>query len=468
MKYGIEYKDLEDLDSSDPELNLATGGESVARRGLSKTGVEDTKDPIAREVLITHCYVRFDLLGVGDVQLWHFILGGTDKRLLKRKLVSEIPICIARIDPVPHTPTGLSFADILIEDQNVQTSVLRGTINNLHQANNRRLAYHDTMVNGRDVNNTAIGAHIRVRAPGMIQEIGTTPIINSALPFLDHLRTRSENKIGVTAAAAGLDPDAMQSTDKEAVLNTIKLSMGQLELMTRNFAESLVPMFRGLLKLSLRHFPSNRTTDVKGIPVPVDTATFNPDLYMEAAVGLGTNNVEERRIVLEKVMSRQDAYIKELSPSNPFCDFSHVAAAQEDLLEAYGVYNPDRYFKNVPTELGAQIAQEAAQQQQMQAQKDEQTPPEHVVLMQVESIRAEAAATQSRIKATSEQRIASLETQLAALKASLDDDFRRDELAQARAIAFAELEIKKASVASREEALVNEQKAPRDKGGNVK
>ena len=83
----------------------------------------------------------------------------------------------------------------------------------------------------------------------VVQVVQTPSQIQSTLPMLQWTSQLSQDKVGVTKAAQGLDPSAMQSTDKEAVQNTIQLSQGQVELAVRNIIETgIVNIFRKLLK----------------------------------------------------------------------------------------------------------------------------------------------------------------------------------------------------------------------------
>lgn len=430
MQLGIPYSLLEDLDEYDPETSGPASGEATARRKTNKQQENTTTDPMMKKVLVTEVYARFDLDGLGAPQLWRFLLGGTERVLLKRERATRVQMCLARIDFIPHTAIGGSLYQISKQDQNSITSVLRGTIDNLHMSNNRRLAVHENLVNMADLMSPKIGAPIRVRAAGQIQEIGVQSQIGASLPFLQYLGSQSENRVGVTAAAMGLDPDALQSTDKDAVRNTIQLSQGQIELMARNLAQSLVPLFQGLLELSTQHLGRFQTAGAGQASTPIDQMLFDPTLFMQPKVGLGTNDIEAQRANLATIITTQTGMMDKYGPNNPFCDLSHVSNAIEDLCKLSNIHNVDRYFKYVDAPTGAALAQQATQAAAQAAQEAKAAPNPIQAMLDAEGIKATSQENQAKIRAIAEARNKSLELQFNALTANAKDDLERDKLAQ--------------------------------------
>jgi hypothetical protein len=439
---GLPYELLDGLDTFDPEL-YASAGESEARRGYIKTEEPEAMDRMMRLVLITECYARYDLDGTGIPQLYQFWLGGTSYELLDHQRAAQVPFGLISVDPEPATVFGKSVFDVTSQEQDTMTSLLRATVDNAHLSNNRRLAVHDTLVNLDDVMNAAIGAPIRVKAPGQIQEIGVQSTISSMLPLLQFLKQDTEQKVGITGAAMGIDHDALQSTTREAAVNTIQMSQGQIEVMARNIAEGLKDVFKGILNLSMWNLPRQQVMEVHGAYVPVDLQMFDANLFMRPNVGLGTGDVTEKLAGLQGILAQQKEIIGSLGPQNPIVTYRNVYNTLEDMTKLYGIYNVSRYFSPVTAEVEAMLAQQA--QQAAEAQQPVVDPG--TAMIEAEKIKAQLKERELYVNALLEERRLALDNQIEALKFAATDDLERDKMAQALQIEAAKRRIDEQKVA---------------------
>lgn len=439
IRMGLEYDDWESLDSLDPEEYEASG-ESQYRRGYVKDSLEDSheKDPMMKRILLTEVYARFDLDGTGIPQLYCFWLGGTSYELIDYEKVHEVPLHAFLSDPQPAAFFGKSIYDIMKEMQDVSTSLLRATVDNAHLSNNRRLAVHETMVNMGDVLSPKIGHPIRVRAPGMIQEIATQSTAGAMLPILEYLNRRGEIKSGVTSAALGLDPDSMQSTNQDAIRNTIEAAKGQTEYYTRNIAETgLASVFRHLLNLSIRHF--DPTVEFMGLQI--NQAYFMPDLPVNCKVGLGNADRMEKITFLDQMIQYQMQIFQQLGLANPYVTSEQHFNAMEDKAQLMGFPNLSRYMNRVDPQTTQQFMQELMQRQQPPPQ-----PDPTAAMVEVEKIKAQADAAEKELEATlEEQKLAQQQqNQEAQIRARMteilmNDDLKRDEMLQRLYIEAAKL-----------------------------
>lgn len=456
---GLPQDLIEDLDTEDQEAAVAQG-EADLRRNYTTTAETASVDVMMQNVLITEAYGRLDIDGTGVPQLYRFWLGGSKFELLDYEPVEVPHFALFPVDPEPDTVFGKSVFDILHHEQDTSTSILRATIDNAHLSNNRRLAVHETLVNLEDVMSPKIGAPIRTRAAGQIQEIGTQSTIGSMLPLMQYIDQDSENKVGVTKAAMGLDPDALQSTDKDAVRNTIQLSQGQIETMARNIAEfGLKDLFAGLLKLSMWHMDRKQVVQIAGSLVPIDQAMFDPLLKMRVKVGLGTGSPEMKAGALQGVLAQQMGIIEKMGPSNPIVTPAHVYNTMEDIAKLAGINDISRYFSPATPELQQQLAQ--MQQQQAQAAEANRPLDPSKAMIEIENIKSKTKLQTEQLQVVAQQRADAITEQLRALEIELDDDFRRDQLAQQREIEDSRAR-KASSTPVPHEKIKQEQNAPRD------
>lgn len=466
ISLGLEYDDWQSLDSSDPEIRNYSE-QSYWRRGYQKHSEDEASgdDLLSHVFLLTEVYKRYDLKGTGRPQLYRFWLGGTSYTYIDHEEVEESPFELMEIDPQPFSPLGNSLADITIREQDTSTSLLRATIDNAHMANNPRHFADPTRVNFDDLMNHAIGAPGRIKGEYQVQTV-TTPFTGQfLLPLLDYLDRDTQMKTGVTKAAYGLDPDAMQSTDKNAVINTIQMSQGQVELMLRNMIETgLIPIFRKILRLSIRHMDPIQLVKTKGQLVPVPQGVFDPDMAAIPNVGLGTTSPQEKAQTLAFILQKQEAVMQQMGPDNPFTSLSQIYNTLEDLVELGGIIDVGRYFNivtpDIEKKLAEQKAKEAERMRQEQLQNKPMDPAQALIF--TESKKAEVRQLEVLTDAQKHNR----DLEYKALKDSEELDIQRDKLVQDRVIELMKLGKDRANARIKAEQKGNNTKLQSAAGGN--
>lgn len=464
---GLEYDNWDELDAEDIEQSQAAEA-SKQRRGYTKQGIETNEpDLLQKKILLSETYCQYDLDGDGIPELYCFWLGGTTYKYLAHERIEEFCIDLVRHDLMPFTLVGRSIVDITKSSQDTITSLLRAVVDNGHIANNPRVAGDPTRVDFSDLMHNAIGAPIKTKGKAELQVFDIPFTAGGLMPVIDWLTTDSEQRVGVTKAATGLDPDAMQSTDKNAVMNTIQLSQGQVELMVRNIIETaLIPLFRKVLQLSMRHMSPIQMLRYKGAVIPVDISNFNAALSAEPNVGLGTASPQQKLQTLGFVYGEQKQYMAQFGLDNPFVSLSQVYNTIEDMVELGGLTNVGRYFnlvdRNAEQVIAKALAKQAAEAAQQQLQNQPIDPSK--ALMQIEDIKSQV----KQMEIISRQREAALKLQAEALKEAERIDLERDRMAVERLIAFAGLRRDDLNNVAKEEQNATTAKTPKPiDGGSV-
>ena len=184
---GFDPEVVFNLDSLESGSDMAQE-ETFERRGYDMdTSDEDEQDPTMKNVTITEAYMRIDADGTGIPVLHKFTCGGTSYELLDFEPCDEVPFAKFEIDPEPHTFYGRSLAEIVMDDQDAATSVLRSILDNVAMTNNPRLGIVEGAVNIDDVLNNEIGAIVRMRQPGAVQELSVPFTAGQTLGALTYL-----------------------------------------------------------------------------------------------------------------------------------------------------------------------------------------------------------------------------------------------------------------------------------------
>jgi hypothetical protein len=412
---GFDPEDVTKLDSFDSGSEM-TEAEVFERRGYDEDfSDEDTQDPAMRNVTVTEAYMRIDADGTGIPVLHKITLGGTAYEMLDYEPCDEIPFAKFEIDPEPHAFYGRSLAEIVIDDQDAATSILRGILDNVAMTNNPRLAVVEGAVDMDDVLNNEIGAIVRMRQAGAVQDLTVPFVAGQTLGALSYLDGLVETKTGVTRASMGLDPDAMQSTTKAAVQATVQAAAGQVEVMVRNLADGMRDLFGIMLRLYSKNVDEEQMMRLNGSFIPVDPRIWDGSMDVSINVGLGTGREEEKMMGLNQALQMQTMVYQNYGPMNGLVSLTNIRNTLADLLAASGVRNADRYFAPITPEIEAQMLQ---MQQQAQAAQGQASDP-NAAFLQAEQMKAQTKMQTDMAK-----------LQLDAQKAASEDDLKRDRMAQ--------------------------------------
>lgn len=410
----------------DPEIVLNLDGlesgseitevEVFARQGYDEDFADESEqDPAMKNITVTEAYMRMDVDGSGVPVLHKFLCGGTKYELLDFEPVDDIPLVKLEIDPEPHSFYGSSLAELIIEDQDASTAILRGILDNVALTNSPRLGFLEGSVNVDDLMNAEIGGLVRMRQPGAIQDLAVPFTAGQTLSALTYMDKMVEQKTGVTQNIA-LNPDALQSTTKAAVTASVEAAAGQVEVMVRNLADGVRDLFRLMLKLSHKNMDEERMMRMNGQFVPVDPRVWDVGMDITINVGLGTGREDERVAALQQALQLQTQVYQQYGPMNGLVSLTNIRNTLTDMMAAAGVRNSDRYFAPINQEIEAQMLQMQQMQQQQLAQQ-QQDP--NAAYLQAEQMKAQAKVSTDMAK-----------LQLDAQKAMAEDDRERDKMAQ--------------------------------------
>ena len=442
---GYDYEDVYDL-SGLQHSDTFSEVEEYQRRGYEEDySDEDVQDPSMRLVAVTEAYIKIDVNGTGVPTLHKVTLGGNQYKLLDYEPCGHVPFAVFEVDPEPHTFYGRSVADLILNDQDAATAMLRGVLDNVALTNNPRVEIVDGAVNVDDILNNEIGGIIRVKQSGAVQPQAVPFVAGQTLSALQYFDQQVEDKTGVTKASTGLSPDALQSTTATAVAATMQAQAAQIEVMARNLAEGgMRQMFKLMLKTMVENVDEEQMMRLQGQSyVPVDPRSWNLGMDVSINVGLGTGREDQKVAVLNQALQMQIQIFQSYGPGNGMVSLSNIRNTLSDILAVNGVRNSERYFMPI----NPMMEQQMMMQQQGQGQQQQGDP--NAAYLQAEQIKAQAKMQSDQLK-----------LQLEAQKAIADDDRKRDQMDQDLLINAAEI-IGKYGTAVDVERIKQMQNAPR-------
>ena len=418
LAMGYELDEIEENISS---TDLDSNDEYLARQPLSTTmGSGDSLNPGQRRVLYVESYIRVDFDGDGIAELRKVCCMGSGYTVVRNLPASYIPFVDFPCDPEPHTSPleAMSIFDLTHDIQEIKSEILRNTLDSLAQSIHPRTAVVEGQVNIDDVLNNETGAIIRMRAPGMVQPFSSPFVGQAAFPMLDYMDAMREDRTGMSKAAMGLDPDALQSTTKAAVAATVSASQSRLELQARLLAEGMKKLFKGILYLMTTHQDKPRMVRLRNEWVEIDPRVWNSNMDVTINIGLGNGDTNERIQALTMIAGKQEQIMQQFGLGNPVVTPAMYIRSLQKIIELSGFKDASSYIQTLP-----------ADYQMPQADAPKPTPEEVLAQVQAQSIQADIQKKAAELELKREQMIR-------------DDDYRRDQMAQDLMLKKYELELK--------------------------
>lgn len=437
--------ELDDLSGANGTLSTIQDEAEFERRGYTVDQDEDESvDPTSKKIVVTEAYMKMDIEGTGIPQLYQFVLAGAGYKMLSYEMADEVPFAVFEVDPEPHAFFGRSIVDLVMDDQDAATSMLRGVLDNTALTNNPGLQVIEGQVAVDDLLNNEIGRIVRVKQAGAVQEMSVPFTAGQTLPALQYFDMLVDNKTGVSKAAQGLDPDVLQSATATAVAATMEGAAGQVEVMARNLAEGgMRRLFKLIVNAIVKNTDKEEIIRLNNQFVPVDPRVWNTDMDLAVNVGLGTGRENEKAAVLREVMQMQMGIWQQYGPNNGLVTMTQIRNTQADILAAAGIRNADRYFLPMDFQTEQQfVAQKEAEAQQMAQMQQQQGMPQsdpNQAFIMAEQMKAQSKMQVDMAKLQLDAQKAAADQQFKAAELAAKDDLKRDEMVQDLAIEVAKI-----------------------------
>ena len=451
LAMGFNLDDLAALDGS--EYSTMDDEAEFERRGYATDDDDENTSTASKKITVTTAYMELDIEGSGVPVLYQFLCAGSSYKLLNFYEADHIPYAIFECDPEPHAFFGTSLVDLVMDDQDAATAMLRGVLDNVALTNNPALQIVDGQVAVDDLLNNEIGRIIRVKSPAAVTEMTVPFTAGQTLPAMQYFDQLVDNKTGVSKMAQGLDPDVLKSSTATAIAASQEGQTGQAEVIARNFAEGgMRQLFRRMLELMVKNTDDEQLMRLNGTFVPVDPRAWDAEMDLIVNVGIGTGRENERAVALQQAFAIQQQLYQTYGPQNGVVTLTQLRNTMADMLALGGIRNPDRYFMPMTPEIEQQMMQQQQQAAQQAAQQPQPDP--NAAFLQTEQMKAQTRAQVDMAKAQMDQ-------QYKMHKLGMDDDLQRDEMVQDLAVKVAEI-LGKYGAAVDVEGVKQEQNAIRE------
>ena len=367
---GFPRELVETLGTSTDESD--TDSISIARNQQDDdTFGEEAKDQSLKEIEVFECYMNVDVDGDGIAELRQITLAGNE--ILVNEEIEENPFVAITPIILTHKFFGFSVADDTMDIQLIKSTLMRGILNNMYEANNRTKYYQSGMVNLDDLLVSRPNRVVETMGPPgqVIQEAPPgqlPPQVFDVLTMMDKMR---KERTGVGDESFGLDANVLAHGKTGVIDQAFNAARARPELIARVFAEvGFKPLFLKLHGLLQRHQDKEKVIKIRNTWVPVDPTEWKTRKDMTVNVGLGTGNKDKEINSLLTVLGIQ----RELLPTGRGVTEANVYNTLEKLTEAAGLGDASIYFTDPATQPPPQPQPDPQMeilrlQQQIEAQK---------------------------------------------------------------------------------------------------
>ena len=423
LAMGFSIEDLADINST--EYSVVDDEAEFERRGYNTDDSEDENTSAAsKKITVTQAFMELDIEGSGVPRLYQFICAGSNYKVLNFYEADHAPYALFEVDPEPHAMFGTSLVDLVMNDQDAATSMLRGILDNAALVNNPAMQIVDGQVAVDDLLSNEIGRIIRVKQPNAVMEMAVPFTAAQTLPALQYFDQLVDNKTGVSKMAQGLDPEVLKSATATSVAASVEGQAGQAEVIARNLAEGgMRRLFRLMLDLYVKNTDKEELMRMNGQFVPVDPTAWNTEMDLIVNVGIGTGRENERLAALQMAFGIQQQIYTQYGPMNGLVTLTQLRNTLADILALGGVRNVERHFMPMTPEMEQQMLMQQQQQQQQAQMMQAQQPNPMQMAMQAEAMKTQTQAQVDMAKAQMDQ-------QYKMTKLAAEDDLARDKMVQ--------------------------------------
>ena len=297
-----------DVDADDLRSSEITSTKRDEKQ-FAEMAESDSDDDSMAEGWLRIEYVLADVDGDGIAE--RLCIYRLKDKILKKEVVSHVPV--ATFSPVlnTHQWDGQSLAEIVSDIQKLHTELIRQSLDNLKLTNNPRKnvltdANGSPLANLDDLLDSRIGGIVRIRANDAVTDNIVPFTGGHTLPMLEYVKGMREDRTGVSRTSMGLNPDSLNNTATGRQLDQSS-AMQRVELIARICAEILIkPIFQGILKLLTDGGMEKLAFRLRDEFVEYDPNEWRDSYDMTINVGLGTGDVQQKNQQLMMIAALQE------------------------------------------------------------------------------------------------------------------------------------------------------------------
>jgi hypothetical protein len=405
------------------DREMVDGLKEASSGTLETTGHDDldldTAHKSTRPITIAESYYRVDYDGDGIAELRRVITAGGDKgtdKLLLEEPWPEQPFAHGVAMFPARGFSGVSLYDRLYKIQDYKSDLMRQILDAGWRNLNQRIGVVERMANMDDLRTSNRGGYVRVKDPSAVFVLQDVKVPHESYMLIDKLDSARRESGG---GAIDTAPQSQEiGVDSAHGLERIMSAIEQNGAMfAKNLAETLVSeIYLKLHRILKKHWRGVISARIEGTWLQGVPELWAERNATEVSVGLSMGTRLRQSQNIASVIAQQTADAQ-AGLDGILVNQNGMYNARVDYSRLMGVNYPERYWVNPLSEeskLAAQSKQQQAQQQAQQAQQEAEA--QRQLMLQLEGIKAQAAAYQSDAKSETESMKANLDYALGVIQ----------------------------------------------------
>ena len=361
---GDYFENLDKLESGESKSEYESADSEKSNYEDKAEAQDETEKGLKAPVSFVEWYTRLDVDDDGYLEDIVCYIG--NGHLLRWEENKEEFIPFSALSPIIdcYKFHGISYADLLVEIQNLKTMLIRRILDNFDFQNSGRWLKDP----GSGIDATALLNHVPgdviTGKIGGLQDLTPAPFNPSSLSILEYVDTLKENRTGITRYNQGTDANSLNQTAR-GISMIQSASMQRLELIARIFAEGgIKDFYRKAALLYQKYMREPFTTKVQGKEREVTPEMLQGEIFTTVNMGVVASVGAEEAQSIEKMLGIlfqvNQAFPGILTPES-----AHNLMAR--YITASGFKNVDDFIGDVQ-EYVQKIQEQQKQQGEMQQQ----------------------------------------------------------------------------------------------------
>lgn len=339
MGFDPDLVDRLPVQNSDIEAGVIANSRINNLSPLNVSDVIFAGDELADKVWLHENYLKTSIPDGREVILQVFTV---HQQVLEINQVNKIPFTTFTPFPIPGTIWGESVYDVCKDLQDLGTTILRGIIDNVMNANFRRYIAIKGQYNRESLLNNRPGAIIEQMAAGSVDVFPYHQLPQGLDTLMQYVEGQKEERTGVSKVGQGLDPSVFKNDNSTATVQMVMTAaLNRVRMVARNIAHG------GMTDLMLNIYELIRMNGKE--PIMVETAQGMLKLdprqlpersKMSVSVAIGPAERAERAQKLQALMVAMTSFpqmAQFLQPNN-----AYYLATQ--LFESAGIMDVENFL----------------------------------------------------------------------------------------------------------------------------
>ncbi len=273
-------------------------------------GEDDSYNLEADTAVMMHtCYMRVDWDGDGISELRRIVMVGC--KIVENEPWDQMAVIAGSALPVPHKHIGMSYAELVMDLQQLFTTLTRQLLDNIYGQNIQRKYVNEAALlsDGSTMDALLDGKQEVILFRGdpntAVASEQVTPIVAEITGAMEAMKELPQLRTGV-APQLSLDPSVLEKSTMGAFMGALEQASQRLELLARLVAETgLKPCMVKIHSTLRAHFDKPQQIEVNGQWTTIDPRTWRKRSSMSCNVGLGFNNKQVMLTLLSQLLAMQ-------------------------------------------------------------------------------------------------------------------------------------------------------------------